>query len=58
MGLENEMKINKLLKGWPPGIVYLSSWLAAHGISNQLLDRYRKSKWLEAIGSTQQYVRV
>ena len=51
MSLENEMKINKLLKNWPAGTVYLSSWLADNGISSQLLNRYKKSGWLESIGT-------
>lgn len=51
MSLENESKINKLLKDWPKGTVYLSSWLTTHGVSNQLLNRYKKSNWVESIGS-------
>ena len=51
MSLENGLKINKLLKDWPMGTVYLSSWLANNGISSQLLNRYKKSKWLESIGT-------
>ena len=51
MSLENEVKINKLLKSWPVGTVYLSSWLADNGISSQLLNRYKKSAWLESIGT-------
>ena len=51
MSLENEVKINKLLKSWPVGTVYLSSWLADNGISSQLLNRYKKSAWLESVGT-------
>lgn len=51
MSLENEAKINKLLKNWPTGTVYLSSWLANNGVSNQLLNQYKKSKWVSSIGS-------
>lgn len=51
MSLENEIKINKLLKSWPIGAVYLSSWLTNNAISSQLLNRYKKSNWLESIGS-------
>lgn len=51
MNLENEAKINKLLKDWPTGTVYLSSWLADNGISNQLLNRYKKSNWVLSIGT-------
>ncbi len=49
MDLENEGKINNLLKNWPTGAVYLSSWLADNGVSNQLLNRYKKSKWVAPI---------
>lgn len=51
MSLENKIKVNHLLKNWPIGTVSLSSWLAIQGISHQLLNRYKKSKWLESIGS-------
>jgi hypothetical protein len=51
MSLYNEAKINKLLKDWPAGTVYLSSWLATKGVSSQLLNRYKKSNWVESIGS-------
>lgn len=51
MSVEKEIKINKLLKGWPVGAVYLSSWLTDNNISGQLLNRYKKSGWLESIGT-------
>lgn len=50
MSLDHETKINKLLKDWPIGTVSLSSYLTSHGISSQLLNRYKKSRWLEAVG--------
>lgn len=51
MSLENEYKINKLLKEWPQGTVYLTSWLVDQGYSNQLLNRYKNSNWIESLGS-------
>lgn len=51
MSIFNETKINILLRNWPPGTVRLASWLAANGVSNQLLARYRKSRWVESIGT-------
>lgn len=51
MSLYNETKINKLLKDWPVGAVYLSSWLNKDDVSTQLLDRYKKSNWLSSIGT-------
>ena len=52
MSLENEIKINKLLKEWPSGTIHLSSWLSNNGISSQLLSRYKKSNWLQSIGTS------
>lgn len=52
MSINNETKINKLLKAWPVGTVCLSSHLfLKHGVSGQLLERYKKSNWLKSIGS-------
>lgn len=51
MSTQNESKINKLLQSQPPGVALLSSWLAEQGYSLDLQKRYRKSKWLESIGS-------
>jgi len=51
MSLENEYKINKLLKDWPQGTVYLTSWLVDQGYSHQLLNRYKNSNWIESVGS-------
>lgn len=50
MSLENQYKINSLLKEWPNGTVYLTSWLTSNGYSNQLLNRYKKSNWIESVG--------
>jgi len=49
--LEKEQKINHLLNSQPSGVVYLSSWLTENGFSTQLLNRYKKSKWLCSIGT-------
>lgn len=51
MDLEVERKINKFLKQWQRGTVGLTSWLTSNGYSSQLLNRYKKSNWIEAIGS-------
>jgi hypothetical protein len=52
MSINNGTKINKLLKAWPIGTVCLSSHLSLkHGVSGQLLERYKKNNWLESIGS-------
>lgn len=44
-------KINKLLRDTPYGAVLLSSWLAENGYSLDLQQKYKKSGWLESIGS-------
>lgn len=44
-------KLNKLINEWPQGVVYSSSWLKEQGISGQLLNRYKKSGWVSAIGN-------
>lgn len=48
---ENESKINRLLQSFPQGTVVLSSWLVDQGYSLDLQKRYRRSNWLESIGT-------
>ncbi|HPN01973.1 MAG TPA: type IV toxin-antitoxin system AbiEi family antitoxin [Methylotenera sp.] len=49
MRLENKSKINRLIADWPVGAIYVTSWLKNAGISNQLLNRYKKSNWLSPV---------
>ena len=51
MSVKKETKINSLLKTWPEGTLALSAWLRHNGISGQLLNRYKKSGWLESVGT-------
>lgn len=51
MSTENSTKINLLLSSQPSGIVLQSFWLKEQGYSQELQKRYRKSGWLEPIGS-------
>ena len=51
MSTENTSKINQLLQSQPYEIVLLSSWLTEQGYSLDLQKRYKKSRWLESIGS-------
>ncbi len=51
MSTEKAIKINQLLSSLPSGIVLQSSWLVEQGYSHDLQKRYRKSKWLTAIGT-------
>ena len=51
MSLQNESKLNQLLQEQPNGAIYLTKWLKENGFSNQLLVRYKKSNWIESIGT-------
>ncbi|MBV6645246.1 MAG: type IV toxin-antitoxin system AbiEi family antitoxin [Cyclobacteriaceae bacterium] len=51
MGTEKVSKINQLLQSQPKGIVLLASWLTKKGYSPDLQKRYRKSNWLQSIGT-------
>ena len=50
MSTETESKLNKLIKEWPKGTICLTSWLKKKGYSNQLLNRYKNSNWIESVG--------
>ncbi len=51
MNTENQSKINQLLSSQPAGTIMQSFWLKEQGYSFELQKRYRKSRWLEAIGT-------
>lgn len=51
MATDNKTKINKMLSTAPAGAVLLSPWLASQGYSTDLQKYYRKSGWLESIGT-------
>lgn len=51
MSTEKKTKINRLLQEHPKGTILLSSWLSDQGYSFDLQKRYRKSRWLESIGT-------
>ena len=51
MSAENVSKINQLLSSQPPGVIFLSNWLSEQGYSYGLQKRYRKSRWLESVGT-------
>ena len=44
-------KINRLIKLWKPGLVFTSSFLKEQGIGYDQQSSYKKSGWLESIGS-------
>lgn len=51
MSAERATKINRLLSTQPAGIVFQSAWLVREGYSADLQKRYRKSQWLQSIGT-------
>jgi hypothetical protein len=51
MSTVEQLKINTLLQSMPSGAVMLSSWLKDQGYSFDLQKRYRKSGWLESVGT-------
>jgi len=51
MNTEKQSKINQLLSFQPPGTILQSFWLKEHGYSLDLQKRYKKSRWLEAVGN-------
>ena len=51
MNTEKGSKINQLLQSQPKGVVFLASWLSQNGYSFDLQKRYRKSNWLQSIGT-------
>ncbi|EHQ29753.1 type IV toxin-antitoxin system AbiEi family antitoxin [Mucilaginibacter paludis] len=46
-----QTKINQLLSSLPGGVVVQSSWLAEQGYSFDLQKAYRRSQWLQSIGT-------
>ena len=51
MSIVTSTKINQLINSQPSGVVFQSSWLKEQGYSYGLQKRYRKSRWLESIGT-------
>jgi hypothetical protein len=43
-------KLKSLITEWPKGAVLTSSYLREKGISRQLIDRYKASKWIDSVG--------
>lgn len=51
MGIENKSKLNLLLSQWPDGRILTTTWLKAHGYEPELVQKYKKSQWIEPLGS-------
>lgn len=49
--MNKETKINQLLQHWPQGTVATTRWLKEQGVSYSLQARYKKSGWIEPLGS-------
>ena len=50
MGIQRGSKLNQFLKSWPPGTVSVNPWLEEKGIDRQLIQKYKKSDWVTAVG--------
>lgn len=50
MAIQNSSKLKKLLSSWPSGTIFVTSWLTGQGYSHVLLNQYRESGWLDAVG--------
>jgi hypothetical protein len=51
MATQNDTKLKKMLDLHRPGTVLLASWLERQGISRDLQKHYRRSNWLESVGT-------
>lgn len=51
MTTNNEEKLKRLLDSHLPGTAYVAAWLEGRGISRDLQAYYRKSGWLETVGT-------
>lgn len=51
MTIEKESKLNRLLQQWPPGTPAQTSWLREMGYSDQLISKYKQSRWLIPFGN-------
>lgn len=50
VGRQSGNKLNQMVLEWPHGIVFTSEWMKQHGFSRQLVDKYKKNRWLETVG--------
>jgi Transcriptional regulator, AbiEi antitoxin, Type IV TA system/Transcriptional regulator, AbiEi antitoxin N-terminal domain len=44
-------KINQLISQWPKGTVFNQKYLTHLGYSRELVKKYKKGKWIDAVGS-------
>ena len=50
MSTNNKININVLMRSWPDGAVYTQEYLSSLGYYHDLVRRYKKSGWIEAVG--------
>jgi hypothetical protein len=50
MSRPKENKLKRLVLKWPRNTIYTSEWMKGQGFSRQLIDKYKKSKWLAPVG--------
>lgn len=55
MDVDNDSKLNRLLKNWKSGGLFFSSWLNRNEYSNQLMQQYRKSGWFSSLAKGVMY---
>lgn len=51
MGIENKSKLNLLISQWPDGRILTTPWLRAHDYKSELIQKYKKSHWIQPLGS-------
>ena len=50
MNKQNTSKINQLIKIWKKGTIFTTAFLNKNKYSNELLNQYKKSRWIESAG--------
>ena len=48
--MKYRIKLNQLLKEWPRGTIFTTSYLEHLGYSLRLLQKYKASQWIESVG--------
>jgi hypothetical protein len=55
MSIVSTNKLNRLMTPGNPGGLYFSAWLTEKGYSNQLINKYRNSGWLQTLSKGVMY---
>ncbi|MBS3742285.1 MAG: type IV toxin-antitoxin system AbiEi family antitoxin [Candidatus Cloacimonetes bacterium] len=51
MSKENRTKLNELISNWPKGTIGTTNFLKKYNVGYELIQRYKKSNWLETVGN-------